>query len=151
MEQQVKSENYNIEITNGILYVDALTENLTFDIVDEMIKLRHKITNGKTLPILGDFKNVKYFPRDARERMADKDAGAGTYCAALVIRSPTQAVLFNFFNRIYKAPSPTKLFSDRSKAEDWIKIQRLKLDKELAAEGDDNSTVEWREYGDNKK
>jgi len=136
MEKQIKTENFNIYIKDGIIYGDILTKNFTLDIVEEMIKARHELTEGKLVPILADLKDVKNMPREARQRMSEKDAGKGTYCVAIVINSKVQVVLFNFFNAIYKAPAPTKLFTDRNKAETWIKKQKQNMDKKLPPEID---------------
>jgi hypothetical protein len=108
-------------IEDGILYITLNFENYTEQMVEAGIKQRLELTKDKSYPILADIRNIKNFSREARQRLAQKDAAFGTKAVALLSNSKVQEVLYNFFNTIYKAPAPTKTFTNKEKAIEWLK------------------------------
>lgn len=120
---KIETEDYKIWIEDGIIFLD-FPSNITYEIVDTMIKARHSLSKGKSYHMLADITKMKHWPREARQRIAQKDSAEGTLCVAVVINSKIQVILFNFFNSIYKAPRPTKLFRNRDLALKWILEQK---------------------------
>ncbi|NTW31409.1 MAG: STAS/SEC14 domain-containing protein [Bacteroidetes bacterium] len=128
-------ENYeelvdDMWIEDEILYITCKHEHNTEQIVEANIKHRLAITKGKSYLIFADTRKIKSYTREARQRLAQKDAGFGTIAAALYTDSVIHEIIFNFFNVIYKAPAPSKTFTDREKALKWLKQFKEKNNNE---------------------
>ncbi len=114
-------ENYlEAFIENGIIYVTFTHEYYTEEMVDTAIKHRLYITQDKSYPMFADMTKVKGGARAARQRLAQKDAGEGTKAVAILNNSKVQEVFYNFFNAVYKAPAPAKMFTNKEKAIEWL-------------------------------
>ncbi len=111
---------FDAYIEDDIIYVTFLCEHYTEEMINSAIKQRIAITKDKSYPMFADIRKIKSFTREARQRLAQKDSGYGTKAAAILIDSKIQEVLYNFFNTIYKAPSPAKMFTNREKAIEWL-------------------------------
>lgn len=105
----------------GILMCDWFVEEVDYDLVDFGIKIRREMSGNKKTVMLSDIRRLKYMTREGRQRMAAQDAGEGLIAVAVVLNSKIQTTLYNFFSFIYKAPSPTKLFTDKEEAIIWCK------------------------------
>ncbi|MEI6123373.1 MAG: STAS/SEC14 domain-containing protein [Bacteroidota bacterium] len=117
---KTKDEFFDIWIEDGIVFIATNFEEYTAEMVEEGIKKRLELTKDKSFPMLGDIRKIKNFTREARQRLAQKDAGYGTKAAAILINSRLQEAMYNFFNAIYKAPAPAKMFTDKEKAIEWL-------------------------------
>jgi len=106
---------------NNILMCDFLVENADYEYIDFGVKKRLEITGDKNVVMISDISRLKSSTREARERMADKDAAYGIAAAGVVLNSRVQKVIYNFFQAIYKQPAPAKLFSNKEDAIKWIK------------------------------
>jgi hypothetical protein len=113
-------ERFSITFENNILYFTIHKELVDYSLVNDAINKRHELTKGEKVLILSDFQKVKQGTREARERLAAPDAGEGVIAVAVLIKSKVQKVMYNFFQSIYKAPNPSKLFTDRQKALEWL-------------------------------
>lgn len=113
-------DRFSIRLIDGIVYVVWYSQYITYEIVDEGIKIRKDITSGEMYPMVSDIRRVKSGSRDARQRLSDKDAGEGITAVAVIIQSKTHRILYNFFTSIYKDPSPTRLFTDEAEALKWL-------------------------------
>jgi len=114
-------ENYiDAFIEDGIVYVTFTYEHYTEQMIDSAIKQRLTITIDKEYPMFADIRKIKGGTREARQRLAQKDAAIGTKAVAIYANSKVQEVMYNFFNAIYKAPSPAKMFTNKEKAIKWL-------------------------------
>jgi hypothetical protein len=100
---------------------DWLVEHADYEFVDFGTKKRLEITGTNSCVMLSDIRKLKSISREARQRLAGKDGSIGVIAVGIVMNSKIQAVMFNFFNMIYKAPSPVKLFTDKEEAIKWCK------------------------------
>lgn len=114
------NDKFNIRIENGILFIEWKISHYEVEDVELGIKKRFELSEGKSYPVLSDFRTVKSGSREARQRLSEKDAGEGIIAVAVIIKSNVQKVLYNFFNKIYKDPSPTKLFTKYEDAIEWL-------------------------------
>ncbi len=105
---------------DDIIHVTFISEHYTEEMIDEAIKQRLEMTKDRIYPMFADISRVKSFTREARQRLAQKDAGLGTKAVAILTNSKAQEVLYNFFNTIYKAPAPAKMFTNKEKALEWL-------------------------------
>lgn len=113
-------ERFSFKLENGIIFCEWLKEHIDYKYVDEGIKIRLDITKDSDVLMLSDITKVKSGTREARQRMSEKDAGKGVKAVAVLVNSKVQKILYNFFNNIYKAPAPTKLFTNKAEAIKWL-------------------------------
>jgi hypothetical protein len=120
MMKEFVDDRFSIRLDDGIVYVEWFSTYITYDIVNDGIKIRKDISSGDMYPMLSDIRKVKSGSREARQRLSDKDAGEGISAVAVLIQSKTHRILYNFFTSIYKDPSPTRLFTDEAEALKWL-------------------------------
>jgi hypothetical protein len=122
-----QDDRFSIRIENEIVEVVFKREYCDYDFVNDLITERLKITKTNTYPMFSDFRKVKKGPRDARARLAEKDAGIGVSAVACLIENDVHRVMWNFFHSIYRPPAPTKLFTDKDKALKWLEKYKCKI------------------------
>ena len=115
------SENIKFWVEDNIMHVEFLAETISYQDVDEAVKKRLEFSKGNEYLMFGDLRKTKKITREARERFSGKDAGKGIKAVAILINSKTQAVIYNFFSKIYKPPAPAKIFYDKKKALMWLR------------------------------
>lgn len=115
-----QDENFSIELINGILHVEWMKETYDYETIDYIIKKRIEMVEGNSYPIFTDLRKLKGGSRQARERLAGKDAGVGVSAVAVLVSTRVQKTMYNFFNAIYKAPVQAKVFTDKEKALQWL-------------------------------
>ena len=118
--EKFENDDWKVWIEDEIVYVKCLAEHYTCKMIDEGIKERREITKDKSYVMFADIRNVKSITREARQRLSQEDAGTGTIAVAFLSNSKVHEVIYNFFNVIYKAPAPTKGFTDEKKAIEWL-------------------------------
>lgn len=111
---------FSMKIEDGILYAVFNEEHVDYSLVNDGVTIKKELMKEKSYPMFSDFRKVKSGTRQARERMAAKDAGKGVKAVAVLINSKVHRTIYNFFHSIYKAPAPAKLFTDRDKAIKWL-------------------------------
>ena len=117
---EYKDERFHIKLDDGIVYVIFHKAYIDYNFVNDLILRRLEITKDIAYPMFSDFRAAKSGPREARQRMAEKDAGIGVKAVAILINSNVQRVIYNFFNNIYRAPAPARLFTSKEKALKWL-------------------------------
>lgn len=115
-----QDENFKIELINGILHVEWLKESYDYETIDFIIKKRIELLEGRSYPIFTDLRILKAGSRQARERLAGKDAGVGVSAVAVLVSTRVQKTMYNFFNAIYKAPVQARVFTSKDKALQWL-------------------------------
>ena len=118
-------ENFHIKLENNIIKIIWLKEYYDYNTVDLGIKKRIEISGKSAYPLFSDFRKVKSGSREARERLAGKDAGTNVTAVAVLVSTEVHKVLFSFFNSIYKAPAPTKIFTSTEKALEWLEKYKI--------------------------
>lgn len=119
---EYSDERFSLKLLDGIIYMDWKLENADYNFVNDAIKYRLMITNGKSYPLLSDITKLKNGTKEARERLADKDGQANLSALAVIYDSKFQGLLMTLFNLIYKHSIPTKYFSSNSKIQaiEWL-------------------------------
>lgn len=119
----IENEFVKTWIEDGILHIVFLAETYDKQMIEFLIQTKQTLTKGQNYPMLSDTTRMKHMTREARERSSHEDVGRNLTAVAMLIRSKFQIVLFNFYNKIYKAPNPTKLFhyTKRDEAIRWLK------------------------------
>jgi hypothetical protein len=110
----------DIWIEDNIVYITLFCEHLTEQMVEAGIKQRLALTKDKSYPMFSDIRKIKSITREGRQRLTQKDAAYGTKAVAFLINSKVQEVLFTFFNILHKPPAPSKIFTNKAKALEWL-------------------------------
>lgn len=116
----IENKEFKISIEEGIICIEIKVDFVTYEIADAGVIDRLKLTDGKYYPMLSDITKVKNASKEARIRLSDKDAQLGVIACAIVIGSKAQQIMYNFFTLFSPAPIPTKMFTNREKAKEWL-------------------------------
>lgn len=119
--EKFENDAWKMWIEDDIVFVTYLKEHYNEKMIDEGIKGRLNITKGNEYLIFADIRKLKSTTREGRQRMSCKDGGIGVIAVAILSKSKVQEVIYNFFNLVYKAPAPAKMFTDQNKAIEWLK------------------------------
>ena len=80
-----------------------------------------KVSRGNKYPVLVDCRKLKSITREAREYYAGKETANAVNAMAVLMGSPVSRTLGNFFMRLNKPLSPTRLFTSETEALEWLK------------------------------
>jgi hypothetical protein len=107
-------------VEDGVLHCEYLAEHYDVTMVDAAIRGRLEMFSDNIYPMFTDVRRLKSLTREGRQRLAQKDAGECISGVAILTNSKVQRVIYNFFNAIYKAPVPGKMFNDKEDALNWL-------------------------------
>jgi len=115
-------EDYRFYFTydNNVLYCKFKLSHYTKESIDFGVKKRIELTENKTHYMLSDVSLLKGGMKDARDRMAEKDAFKNLHGVAIVTNKAIQKTLINLFTIFYKSTIPQKTFSNKEDALNWI-------------------------------
>lgn len=120
MDNTNNTNGFDIRIEDGIVHASFLEECFTYEMANAGVLYRLNLTKDKCYPLLSDITRLKDISKEARLRLAEKDAQGGTSACAILIKSKTQKIIYNFFILFTKSPIPTKMFTNREKAKEWL-------------------------------
>lgn len=105
---------------NGILY-GRLKHSIDFGIkeMEEMIKLRHLISNNEYQYLCVDYRNLKAASKEAHD-YGGKFGNEFLYACALVTNTFLTNFIMNVYLRVQKPIIPVKVFSSQEKAVKWL-------------------------------
>ncbi|MEI7595265.1 MAG: hypothetical protein WCK02_05910 [Bacteroidota bacterium] len=120
-----KSDFGKMIIEDGICFVTFLAETTTLEIANILVKERLLLTQNIAYPLLSDIRLTKKITREARERLADKEAEIGVSACAIILNSKFQIIISQFFLSISQSKIPTKFFNNIEDGAKWL--QKFKL------------------------
>ena len=129
MKDKVWDAKYvHFELENDIVIV-TFKRNLviTIEIAEEIVKDRLLFIEGKSYPILADIRIMKSVDKASREYFGSDKGQEGVRAGALLTDSVFSTFLGNFFLKLEffnKSPLPTRLFTDKNEAMEWLKQHR---------------------------
>ncbi|MDQ3191064.1 MAG: STAS/SEC14 domain-containing protein [Bacteroidota bacterium] len=98
---------------------------LTLDLAKNIVESRLKISDGITRPILIDIRNLVSVDKAAREYLASHEAtfllSAGAISFGSTFKNYMAILAGNVFIKIDKPAIPTKLFTEKDKALQWLR------------------------------
>lgn len=108
---------------DGIFYMDFIYENLTIEIVQNIISERLEFTNYKKSYFFVDGTRVKNIDKKSRDFFG---SNAGTYLVggmAIYSSSKLATFLANFLVNVnlFRYKIPIKVFTDKEEAIQWVK------------------------------
>ena len=109
-------------VEDSIIFI-TIKQGAEIDVDDikEMQKANVKLYSGNKHVICADIRNLKSTTKAARDYAGSLKSAETTSAIALIISSPLSRVMGNFFIRITRPPYPTKLFTDKERALEWLK------------------------------
>ena len=109
---------------DGLLYaVSEKGSKLTFETAKGHTKALEQLTKGKKYPLLVDLKEMHSASKEARDYLSrDQESIGKIQAVALLIQSPVSRIIGTFFLGLNKPLSlPVKMFTDKEKAQEWLK------------------------------
>jgi len=121
MLEKYEDQDFLLEITDGICYVSYKKDCVvTKDVSEKSIIERIRISNGKSLPVLLDTRNVKYWTMDSRNNSMKGHAYHLIEYTAIVFKSATFKIIWDFTVRLFPTPITHKSFLDFEEAKSWL-------------------------------
>ena len=80
-----------------------------------------KISGDEIYPILVNLKLINSISKEARDHFSMRNRTPGVSAIAMLIKSPGSRIIGNFFLGLNKPVVPTKLFTQKEKAIEWLK------------------------------
>jgi hypothetical protein len=110
------------QIEEGIVENYFLSgESIEVDDFLELKKANIELMNNKPYTVLVTAEELTSFTREAREFVASREYVGITIAKALLISGLGQRIIGNFYMKVNKPYIKTRLFSDRTKAIDWLR------------------------------
>lgn len=92
---------------------------MDINVADASVKDRLKFFENTAYPCLFDITEVKETTKEARDFMANEGNDL-VLASAMVVNSPMLKMMANFYIMVNKPKNPTRLFTDRESALEWL-------------------------------
>lgn len=119
--RRIENEFLIFWVENGILFsrFKEPTE-VTLDVMKKFIELRHNISEGDHQYWCYIAKDVRSYPKEARD-YSSIHGQEYLYACACVVSSHITKFIFNAFNKINKPKIPFRAFKTKEEAVTWLK------------------------------
>ena len=87
----------------------------------ECVKDRLLLANGNSYPYLLDARKLRSINKEARDYFASEESEKCMVAGAILVDSSITTIIGNFFLKINKPSIPTRIFTDKEKALDWLR------------------------------
>ena len=117
-----QTDFYRFKYEDDIMFMTYINGPITLDIAKEIVAKRCEKMNKEDVFILIDDMNLKSIDQEARAYLSSDEGVKGLKAGALVVSSAFSKHMANFFLKITvnKQKIPTRLFTDRQEAIDWL-------------------------------
>ena len=107
--------------TDGICYT-IVKPNAIIEIEDAIANSAavKQVSSGAIYPLLVNLKAIHSISKEARDHFSMQNRTAGVKAIGMLIKSPGSRIIGNFFLGLNKPTVPTKLFTDKDKALQWL-------------------------------
>lgn len=124
-----KNEKFEIFVLTPNIFKLKPTKGIELDVQDgyEMRNVFTELSNGNTFAVLTDASNFFSTTSELRQLLASKEFTNLRFATAIVTQSMANKIIGNFFIKVNKPASPTKLFSSEELALEWLKHLALSL------------------------
>lgn len=107
-------------LENGIVCGKYKVEHINLEAAKLATEERLAFFNDHSYPAFVDYSEVKSTNKEARDFFASPAATTHFLAMGILISSPLGRIMGNFFIQISKPKVPTKIFTDREKAFEWL-------------------------------
>ena len=111
-------------VENGILhfiYKPGVVLNL--EAAKTIVADRIALQNGRSYPVFCDMRGIKDSNKEARDYLA-KEGSALVTAVGVIIESPVTKIMVNFYLSINKPITPTRMFTDKALALEFLDLHR---------------------------
>ena len=117
----IMTSTAKLSFKDGILYVEILEyADLDEKTLTEQFETRNKLIGDREFTVLVDARKNHNATREGREFMAKSD-NPNRKALAIMTNNLAVKLIANFYIKINKPKTPTKLFNDIKEAEKWLK------------------------------
>lgn len=95
------------------------------ELAEEVVQERLQITKKEEVPCLVEGENVLGMTPGARKFLAN-EGEEGVAALGVLIRSPVDRIIANFYLAFSRPNMPTRLFTSREKALQWLRHQEFR-------------------------
>lgn len=107
-------------IEDGILYLKVKKSNeFNLQMAKVCVKDLEEYTNHKPYPCLMSVVEIKSLTKEARDYFAH-EGDSHILADAILVNSPIMKMISNFFIKVSKPRKPTKMFTDKAEALEWL-------------------------------
>ena len=125
-ESEYEDEFVYIKIIDGIICCETKKEMIiNYEFAELAINERIKICGDQYYPLLNDVRKVKYITKDAMQLLNSDKGTCYLTAGAFIIKSRAQEIFGNFFIKFKSHKVPAKLFTDRTKALQWLQQYKV--------------------------
>ena len=123
--KEIITKTEHIKVCDSGIVVCTVNQSAYMELEDgiENLNAIRKISKGVRVPVLVDIISSKGASKKCREYYASDEAAEIQTACALLIKSPLSKLIGNFFIGLNKTVFPTKLFTDKTEAINWLKTQ----------------------------
>ena len=93
---------------------------ITLEVAQVSVAERLKLAEGKTYPLYADVSKAKSMTSEARAFLSEGDGIRGMSAGGFLIKTQIEAFLVNAWLKLYNPAVPTKLFTEKEKALEWL-------------------------------
>lgn len=128
MKESDYFDQLDVYILDDIMYCIVNREEMDIDFVKYSVDRRIAHSENNAYPCLFDVTKVKHSTKEARDYLAN-NGNELVLASALIVNSPMLKMAANFYVAVNKPVNPTKIFTDKDQALDWLnqfKYQKTK-------------------------
>jgi len=128
-EAVLSNEKFELFILDKHIYKLKPRAGVELDVEDGYELRRNFLifSKGNKFAVLTDASSFFSTTNELRELLASKEFTDKRFATAIVTQSMASKIIGNFFIRVNKPASPTKLFSNEEEAFQWLKHMGLSL------------------------
>jgi len=120
MNESIDFQYGSIVVENGIMKCSFYDlHELTLEITRHLVAKRIEHSNGVSYPCLFDISKIKHSTKEARDYLANEGNELVT-ASAILVESAVLKMAANFYVSVNKPVKPTRLFTDKQTALDWL-------------------------------
>lgn len=120
-EKHFHNEFVDMWLDDGIVYIEhAPYVTITLEIAKTNVAARLNICEGKTYPVFADVRKAKNMSKETREYLSKDDGIRGISAGAFLVSTRIEAWIVNAWLSINPLTVPTKLFTEKANAIEWL-------------------------------
>ena len=121
--KKIELEKLTIELISSNILLISLKDSVVIEEADVIEVKKHnlELTQGKDYVIVFDSGNYTTISEEGRKLMSSPEIELNRKASAFVINSLGQKLIANFYLKVDRPKVPTKFFSDKEKAMNWVK------------------------------
>ena len=126
----IDNEYTKMWMADGIIYnVSKPNFVMNLTIAKLLVQDRLKVANGKAYPLFIDMSNLVAADMEARKYLSGEEAIYLVTAGALLMTSPIGKFAGNLFLRINQPRIPTRIFTNKKAAIEWLQKYKLSFAK----------------------